>query len=97
MYFPLYYKKTILLMYTFLTSAATISAIPIIKSPYDSHNCCISCGYEYCDTLMECVRPWEVECPKLINPFSARSSITDDTPKALVAPLVLNKNIDDKY
>ena len=57
----------------------------LVKSPYDSHNCCISCGYEYCDTLMECIRPWEVECPKLINPFI----ITDDTPKALVAPLVL--------
>ena len=37
-------------------------AIPIV-SPYDSNGCCISCGYTYCETLLECVRPWEVECP----------------------------------
>jgi hypothetical protein len=53
-------------------------AIPIIKSPYDIHNCCISCGYEYCDTLMECIRPWEVECPELINPFIITDKNIDD-------------------
>lgn len=75
MYFPLYYKNTILLMYSFMTA---ISAIPIIKSPYDSHNCCISCGYEYCESLMECVRPWEIECPKVINPFIITEKNIDD-------------------
>lgn len=57
---------------TFLTLISQVLSIPII-SPYlggDKENgCCISCGYTYCDTLLECVRPWEVECPKLINPF----------------------------
>lgn len=52
-----------------------VLSIPII-SPYDEHNCCISCGYTYCPTLLECIREWETECPtganeiaKLINPF----------------------------
>ena len=44
-----------------------VLSIPLY--PYDDKGCCISCGYTYCDTLLECVRPWEVECPKLINPF----------------------------
>jgi hypothetical protein len=45
-----------------------VLSIPII-TPYDEHNCCISCGYTYCPTLLECIREWETECPKLINPF----------------------------
>ena len=57
------------------------ASLPIIKSPLlrqDIHNCCISCGYEYCDTLMECIRPWEVECPELINPFIITDKNIDD-------------------
>jgi len=58
-----------------------VLSIPIIKpnqkalgqvifdKPYDDNGCCISCGYTWCDTLLECIRPWETECPKLINPF----------------------------
>lgn len=45
-----------------------VLSIPIIK-PYDDNGCCISCGYTWCDTLLECIRQWETECPKLINPF----------------------------
>jgi hypothetical protein len=45
-----------------------VLSIPLIK-PYDDKGCCISCGYTYCDTLLECIRPWETDCPKLINPF----------------------------
>ena len=52
-----------------------VLSVPIVNhrdaslSPYDENGCCVSCGYTYCDTLLECVRPWEVECPKFINPF----------------------------
>ncbi len=45
-----------------------VLSIPIIK-PYDDNGCCTSCGYTWCDTLLECIRQWETECPKLINPF----------------------------
>tara|TARA_R110002124_G_scaffold45010_3_gene136604 strand:- start:241 stop:552 length:312 start_codon:yes stop_codon:yes gene_type:complete len=38
----------------------------------DKFGCCISCGYTYCDTLLECVRPWETDCPELINPFISK-------------------------
>ena len=40
-----------------------------LPSPYDENGCCISCGYTYCPTLLECIRLWETECPKIINPF----------------------------
>ena len=58
-------------------------AIPVINSPYASlavniHNCCTSCGYVYCETLLECIRPWEIECPELINPFVIIDKIIDD-------------------
>ena len=45
-----------------------VLSVPRLE-PYDEYGCCVSCGYTYCDTLLECVRPWEIECPELINPF----------------------------
>lgn len=44
-------------------------SVPIIPKPYDENGCCITCGYTYCPTLLECIRLWETECPELINPF----------------------------
>ena len=58
--------KTLL---TFFMIINSILALPQPPSPYDDKGCCISCGYTYCDTLLECIRPWETDCPKLINPF----------------------------
>ena len=43
--------------------------IPLQIRPYDEYGCCVSCGYQYCETLLECIRPWETECPEFINPF----------------------------
>ena len=43
-----------------------------LGSQADEFGCCISCGYAYCDTLLECVRPWETDCPELINPFISK-------------------------
>jgi len=51
-----------------ITFCVRVLSIPLI-TPYDDYGCCVSCGYTYCHTLLECVRPWETECPKLINPF----------------------------
>tara|TARA_R110000751_G_scaffold160850_2_gene266508 strand:+ start:1732 stop:2058 length:327 start_codon:yes stop_codon:yes gene_type:complete len=59
-----------------LQGLAASSPGPIMKEPLgnqaDEFGCCISCGYSYCDTLLECVRPWETECPELINPFISK-------------------------
>lgn len=52
----------------FLLSAKT-PYIPLQIRPYDEYGCCVSCGYQYCETLLECIRPWETECPEFINPF----------------------------
>lgn len=43
----------------------SVVAIPIIFSPYDEHNCCVSCGYTWCPDLEECVRVWETYCKSL--------------------------------
>ncbi len=37
----------------------------MVKSPYDNHGCCISCGYNWCESLNECVRIWETYCQSL--------------------------------
>ncbi len=39
----------------------------MVKSPYDSNGCCISCGFNWCETLNECVRVWETYCESLEN------------------------------
>ena len=43
---------------------------PLAFAPYDENGCCVSCGYTYCGTLVQCVRAWETPCPPLINPFA---------------------------
>jgi hypothetical protein len=53
-----------------------VLSIPLY--PYDDKGCCISCGYTYCDTLLECIRPWETDCPKLINPFLPQDNNIDN-------------------
>jgi len=34
-------------------------------NPYDEYGCCTSCGFSWCETLQECVRPWEIYCKSL--------------------------------
>lgn len=70
---------------TLLTLISQVLSIPIISpsnpslgGSSDVNGCCISCGYTYCDTLLECIRPWEVECPKLINPFLIPEGQSED-------------------
>ena len=36
----------------------------IIGGMRDENGCCISCGYSYCESLAECLRPWERVCPQ---------------------------------
>ena len=59
---------------TLLTLISQVLSIPIISPG----GCCISCCYTYCDTLLECIRPWEVDCPKLINPFLIPEGQSED-------------------
>lgn len=39
----------------------------VSSSAYDSHGCCVSCGYTYCESLHICVRLWETYCKSLDN------------------------------
>lgn len=35
----------------------------VIGGDRDEHGCIPSAGYQWCDTLNKCVRPWETPCP----------------------------------
>ena len=36
----------------------------------DDNNCCVSCGYSYCPSLDNCVRPWETYCQEFDFPYN---------------------------
>jgi len=33
-------------------------------------SCCVSCGYSYCPSLEDCVRPWETYCKEFDFPYN---------------------------
>tara|TARA_R100000541_G_scaffold9675_2_gene17425 strand:+ start:1864 stop:2259 length:396 start_codon:yes stop_codon:yes gene_type:complete len=35
----------------------------ILGGAMDEFGCCVSCGYTFCPSLAECLRPWERICP----------------------------------
>tara|TARA_Y100001973_G_C5203934_1_gene339946 strand:- start:1357 stop:1629 length:273 start_codon:yes stop_codon:yes gene_type:complete len=37
----------------------------------DAYGCCSSCGYDYCPSLDDCVRSWEVYCQEFQFPYNA--------------------------
>ena len=37
----------------------------------DEQGCCESCGYKYCPSLDDCVRPWETYCQEFDFPYNA--------------------------
>ena len=47
-----------------LMNFMNVIAIPILKE--EDIECCISCGYQYCPELNECVRVWETYCQSLM-------------------------------
>ena len=36
----------------------------------DKGGCCESCGYSYCPSLDNCVRPWETYCQEFDFPYN---------------------------
>lgn len=50
-----------------LMNFMNVIAIPIsLNSKEEDIECCISCGYQYCPELNECVRVWETYCQSLM-------------------------------
>ena len=35
-------------------------------------SCCTSCGYSYCPSLDDCVRPWETYCKEFDIPYNIK-------------------------
>ena len=42
-----------------------------IGANQDEGGCCISCGYNWCPSINNCVRPWETYCQELDFPYNA--------------------------
>ena len=42
-----------------------------IGANQDEGGCCISCGYSWCPSTNNCVRPWETYCQELDFPYNA--------------------------
>ena len=36
----------------------------------DECGCCVSCGYSYCPSLDNCIRPWENYCQEFDFPYN---------------------------
>ena len=36
----------------------------------DEGGCCVSCGYSYCPSLDNCVKPWETYCQEFDFPYN---------------------------
>jgi hypothetical protein len=53
--------------FTSVASLIFIVLLNMVRSPYDDYGCCISCGYQWCETLNKCVRVWETYCQSLEN------------------------------
>jgi hypothetical protein len=37
----------------------------------DVQDCCVTCGYAYCPSLDDCIRPWETYCQEFDFPYNA--------------------------
>ena len=51
-----------------------IQYVPIpqpIGANQDEGGCCLSCGYNWCPSLNNCVRTWETYCQELDFPYNA--------------------------
>ncbi len=45
---------------------------PPLGSDRDEHGCIPSAGYQWCESLGQCIRPWETECPPAQDGGGAR-------------------------
>ena len=42
----------------------------LVGSQNDVHGCVLDGGYQWCETLSQCIRPWQRECPILQKPIN---------------------------
>ena len=45
--------------------------IDLLLEQLATPECCDSCGYSYCPSLDDCVRPWETYCQEFDFPYNA--------------------------
>ena len=69
-------------MYNFLYSFITLTLFRTLQSQIilhgsqrDEHNCVLDGGYEWCESIQECYRPWESPCINMNTNFCEASNI----------------------
>ena len=45
--------------------------VDILLTGLASTGCCETCGFKYCPSLDDCVRPWETYCQEFDFPYNA--------------------------
>ena len=70
------------------------SSLPPVPSPpslptlvggdRDAHGCIGSAGYEWCEALSECIRPWETDCTAVPDLGGGDSALEGNSPPDLV-------------
>ena len=73
-------KETTLLIFTIINGIFAIPKppkdLPVnmlldgLAIHTDENGCCASCGYDWCPSIEECVRPWETNCQELDFPYN---------------------------
>eukprot|EP00966_Prymnesium_polylepis_P270740 6254762-Prymnesium_polylepis.1 len=59
--------RVALLLVTMLVACAHTATV-VTGGDRTPEGCIPSAGYSFCDTLGECVRPWETPCPAAASP-----------------------------
>ena len=44
----------------------------LLEALASTASCCTSCGYSYCPSLDDCVRPWETYCKEFDIPYNIK-------------------------
>jgi hypothetical protein len=42
----------------------------LLEALATKHSCCEDCGYRYCPSLDNCIRPWETYCQEFDFPYN---------------------------
>ena len=49
----------------FVNLLSLVNAQTMVGSQHDEHNCVLDGGYQWCESLNQCIRPWETNCEQI--------------------------------
>ena len=51
----------------------------LVGSQNDNHGCVLDGGYQWCEELSQCIRPWQTECPLSQNTINTNTNTNSNT------------------